>query len=252
MSRNVTMYVEDVDGPRKHIIITDRWSGFRIKSLSLDVQELGFGDLASAVPGLTNIYHITKWSSTNIREVITLSSSSSSKMVCLLSSTTHGADSGPHEFLLPFGIKNMDKSSLTVHPSNFGETTYTRSYWEWTEYILAKHRRTLMEAHVYDAVYASLFTYDRCENVMRAFYNIWCPSTNTLHTPVGEMSISIWDLYSLAGLCPTGLLYDEVIPLAKELFSKSATRSIPLNCKFLVFAFFRLVDGDPTVVTFEG
>lgn len=84
------MYIEDDDGPRKHIII---------------------GEFAPSIPGLADIYLVTKWSSTNTREVLTLSSSSSSQIVSLLSPTVHDADLGPKEFLLPFDIKNLDKSS---------------------------------------------------------------------------------------------------------------------------------------------
>ncbi|KAL2942935.1 Protein MAIN-LIKE 2 [Bienertia sinuspersici] len=35
-------------------------------------------------------------------------------------------------------------------------------------------------------------------NVMRAFCECWCPTTNTLHTQMGELSISLRDLYTFA------------------------------------------------------
>ena len=41
--------------------------------------------------------------------------------------------------------------------------------------------------------------------------------TNTLHTSVGEISITPWDLSILGGLSYTGVFYDEVVQNAQEL-----------------------------------
>ncbi|KAL0285036.1 UNVERIFIED_CONTAM: hypothetical protein Scaly_2831000 [Sesamum calycinum] len=43
-------------------------------------------------------------------------------------------------------------------------------------------------------------------DVIKAFYEAWCPSTNTLPTSFGELCISLWDLHTLAGLPMTGLI----------------------------------------------
>ena len=76
-----------------------------------------------------------------------------------------------------------------------GEWSYIPLYWEWLEDVLFRSKKTLNKAHIYDAVLESLYTYDRNVDVMRAFCKGWCPQTNTLHTSLGEMSISLWDLY---------------------------------------------------------
>ncbi|KAL0461231.1 UNVERIFIED_CONTAM: hypothetical protein Slati_0010700 [Sesamum latifolium] len=96
------------------------------------------------------------------------------------------------------------------------EFRYIKGFWEWTEDILSRCEHKLVAAQVYDSVYASLFTYDRNSDVIKAFCEAWFPSTNTLLTFFGELSISLWDLHTLAGLSMNGLLYDEVVPCAKE------------------------------------
>ena len=80
---------------------------------------------------------------------------------------------------------------------------------------------------------------------MRGFCKGWCPQTNTLHTSLGEMSISLWDLYRLGGLPIFGRLYDEAIPCCEELTgngeeltgSDETKRFIPKSCEHLFMAF---------------
>ncbi|KAL0445561.1 UNVERIFIED_CONTAM: hypothetical protein Slati_1684000 [Sesamum latifolium] len=98
-----------------------------------------------------------------------------------------------------------------------GDFYYTKGYWEWTEDVLNRCGRRLRLISVYDAVYASLFTYDHNFDIIKAFCEAWCPLTNTLLTSAGELSISLWDLHDLAGLPIMGCLYDEVVPSALEL-----------------------------------
>ncbi|KAL0412996.1 UNVERIFIED_CONTAM: hypothetical protein Sradi_1501300 [Sesamum radiatum] len=98
-----------------------------------------------------------------------------------------------------------------------GEFHYTKGYWEWIEDVLSRCEKKLRLINVYDAVYASLFTYDHNSDIIKAFCEAWCPLTNTLLTSAGELSISLWDLHDLAGLPVMGCLYDEVVPSALEL-----------------------------------
>ncbi|KAK4389548.1 hypothetical protein Sango_2291800 [Sesamum angolense] len=99
---------------------------------------------------------------------------------------------------------------------------------------------------IYDAVYASLFTYDHNSDIVKAFCEAWCPLTNTLHTSAGEMSISLWDLHELVGLPMTGCLYDEVVPSALELtgVDEKRERFIPRSCKYLLYAYHLLQSTD--------
>ncbi|KAK6161493.1 hypothetical protein DH2020_004874 [Rehmannia glutinosa] len=119
-----------------------------------------------------------------------------------------------------------------------GEFHYIKGYWEWTEDILSRCKNSLQKVKIYDAVYASLFTYDNNSNIMRAFCKAWCPSTNTLLTSFGELSISLWDLHTLTGLPITGSLYDEVVPCAKELtdFDESASLEGVRGLKMMTFS----------------
>ena len=98
----------------------------------------------------------------------------------------------------------------------------------------------LEEACIHNAVYASLYTYDRNPDIIRAFCEAWCPVTNTLHTSVGELSISLWDLRLLGGLPIVGDIYEEVNPSALELTSVSETtntKCVPHCCEFLFSAY---------------
>ena len=118
-------------------------------------------------------------------------------------------------------------------------------YWEWLEDILIRNKKTLTDAKIYGAVRASLFTYDRNVHAMQAFFEYWCPTTNTLHTSVGEISITLWDLCRIGGLPLFGSFYDEVVPSAKEM------SSLPSSCEYLFAAFHRLSLelGGPDLVT---
>ncbi|KAF3645991.1 putative WRKY transcription factor 19-like [Capsicum annuum] len=127
-----------------------------------------------------------------------------------------------------------------------GEYRHTQGYWEWVEDILAGSAQTLKAAKIYDAVYASLFTYDRNPNILQAFLEAWCPTTNTLLTSAGELSISLWDLYKIGGLSIRGLPYEEVVPNAIELtgVDEKHERFIPCSCEFLFVAFQHLQEGE--------
>ena len=120
-----------------------------------------------------------------------------------------------------------------------GEFGFLKKYWEWTEYVLGNHSEMLEKACIYNAVYASLYTYDRNPDVIRAFCEAWCPTTNTLHTSADELSISLWDLRLLGSLPIVGDLYEELIPSASELtgVDKKNTRFVPQSCEFLFSAY---------------
>ncbi|KAL0298651.1 UNVERIFIED_CONTAM: hypothetical protein Sradi_6524900 [Sesamum radiatum] len=127
-----------------------------------------------------------------------------------------------------------------------GEFRYTKGYWEWTEDVLSRCGDRLRHLKIYDAVYASLFTYDHNSDIVKAFCEALCPLTNTLLTSVGEMSISLWDLYELVRLPMTGCLYDEVVPSALELteIDEKRERFIPRSCKYLLYAYYLLQSAD--------
>ena len=94
---------------------------------------------------------------------------------------------------------------------------FTKGYWEWVEVVLGQHGPFLKGCKLYEAIFASLFSYDRHASITRAFCERWCPTTNTLHTSIGEVSIFLWDLYRIIGLPISGSFYDEMVPSAEEL-----------------------------------
>uniref|UniRef100_M1E0D8 Aminotransferase-like plant mobile domain-containing protein n=1 Tax=Solanum tuberosum TaxID=4113 RepID=M1E0D8_SOLTU len=111
---------------------------------------------------------------------------------------------------------------------------------------LPRHKEILELIKVYDAVYTSLFTYDYDDNVLHAFCELWRPSTNTLSTFVGEMSISLWDLQAIGGIPVQGHFYDEVVPSAKELTQTDTQKELllPQSCRYLFSAFYILAKDD--------
>ncbi|KAA0050333.1 hypothetical protein E6C27_scaffold88G00590 [Cucumis melo var. makuwa] len=80
-------------------------------------------------------------------------------------------------------------------------------------------------------------------DVVRAFCEAWCPSTNTLHTMAGELSISLWDLWSFGGLPIKGDFYEERIPSFKELTSTSwdKTKCLPTTYQYLFQTYYSIV-----------
>ncbi|KAH0672034.1 hypothetical protein KY284_023121 [Solanum tuberosum] len=123
-----------------------------------------------------------------------------------------------------------------------GEYHCIPGYWEWTEDVLSKNGQSLNNACISDAVFASLFTYDRNSNIIQAFCEAWCPQTNTLLTSIGETSISLWDLHILGGLPISGVPYEEVIPNSTELtgLDDKGERFLPRTCECMFAAFHHL------------
>ncbi|KAH0636299.1 hypothetical protein KY289_036214 [Solanum tuberosum] len=144
-------------------------------------------------------------------------------------------------------------SSWHVPPLGFGEVRYTSGYWEWVEDLLTRCKETLDKIKTYDVIFASMFTYDHNENVFQAFYENQRPSTNTVSTFIGELSISLCDLRTIGGLPVHGSFYDEVIPSAKELthVDDQGKSFLPRSCSYLFSAFYRLTKGAIDGVSFR-
>ncbi|KAL2900616.1 Protein MAIN-LIKE 2 [Bienertia sinuspersici] len=124
-----------------------------------------------------------------------------------------------------------------------GDFFFIPGYWEWTEDVLSRYGDILELCSVRDAVYASLYSYDRDTNILRAVCESWCPSTNTLHTMAGELSISLWDLYKLGGLPISGRIYDEAVLDIHTLraHTDKGIRRIPKAYESLLAAYRQIV-----------
>ncbi|KAJ8433884.1 hypothetical protein Cgig2_004606 [Carnegiea gigantea] len=156
----------------------------------------------------------------------------------LLSTHVKMQENLPSFQLLRHDIESERRSwaKLPLH----GEFSYKPLYWEWLEDILVRWKDKLTTLHLFDALYALLFLYDRCSNLIRAVCEYWCLETTTLHTSKGEVSLSIFDIYSFLGLPISGHLYD------KELASK-----LPLSCTYLFIAYHKLMQGRKGKPTIE-
>ena len=129
-------------------------------------------------------------------------------------------------------------SSKTPPLQYKGEFSYLPKYWKWLEDILSRNTKVLSDANLYKPLLASLFMYDRNPHVLQAFLECWCTATNTLHTSVGEVSISLWDLHLIGGLPVYGSFYEKVVPNSKEI------SSLP-SCCHPLFATFHHLSLEP-------
>ncbi|KAF7152593.1 hypothetical protein RHSIM_Rhsim01G0078000 [Rhododendron simsii] len=163
-------------------------------------------------------HHLSRWYTESSRELFNHGKSTFiSGDALLLRSSLHKKNNDSERFLLLGDrIINGDAKWGNTTPQ-FGEISFIDGYWEWLEDVLARNKDMLTSAKIYDVVFASLFTYVRNTNLIRSFCELWCPSTNSLHIPIGKVSISLWDLRQTGGLSIDGIFYDEVVPSAREL-----------------------------------
>ncbi|KAG5553477.1 hypothetical protein RHGRI_011376 [Rhododendron griersonianum] len=206
---------------------------------TLTVHSAFLGAWALQYDPLGDVLHPPQWAIETSCEVI----GSKSDSLALLLQSAHHDEEQPTPFSL---LGHRIQTEEAVWGNTFKaiiDPSYCEGYWEWLEDILSRHEQMLKKAKIYEAIYASLFSYDRLGSVMRHFCELWSPSTNTLHTAAGEMSISLWDLRALGGLPISGLIYDEAVPHADELIGvdKDNTYYLPVNCRYLFLAYHRLL-----------
>ena len=105
---------------------------------------------------------------------------------------------------------------------------------------MGRHGPFLKECKLYEAIFASLFNYDRHASVIRAFSERWCPTTNALHTSIGEVSIFLWDLHRIVGLLMIGSFYDEMVLNTEELSNDATKSSLSPSCQNLFLAYHQI------------
>jgi len=77
--------------------------------------------------------------------------------------------------------------------------------------VLSYFGQHLRSCLLYQAVYASFYSYSYDVHISYAFCENWCLISNTLHIVTGEMLVSLWDLHRIGGLLINGLIYDKTI-----------------------------------------
>ena len=112
-------------------------------------------------------------------------------------------------------------------------------YQNWLEDVLSWCRHLLDATQFFNGV---LFTYDYDKNLMKAFCECQSLLSNTLHTSVGEISITPQDLSILGGLSCTGVFYDEVVQNTQLLdgTNKQGQPYLPYSCHYLFMAYHHL------------
>ncbi|KAF8389524.1 hypothetical protein HHK36_026219 [Tetracentron sinense] len=154
--------------------------------------------------------------------------------------------SSHHEQIHSSGVLSTLGHRITNQETNWrgdfplqGKMFFIPGYWEWAELMLTRNKDILEKSGVYDAILASLFLYNHNADLIRSFCEAWCPITNSIHTPQGEMSLSLWDLKIIGGLPITGEFYDEVVPSLREItgLDEKLTPVLPFSCRFLFLAY---------------
>ncbi|KAL0910558.1 hypothetical protein M5K25_021552 [Dendrobium thyrsiflorum] len=94
-------------------------------------------------------------------------------------------------------------------------------YVMWARYTLQMHQKVLKQAGIYEAIYISLFDYSRLSSSwLQSIIEHWDRATNTCWVGPNEMTITLWDLYTISGLPILGVPYEEYVPADYDLFSR--------------------------------
>ena len=226
--KTVTMINDDNEDFEERTILSVHKSLIDLQSLSVLVTK--------------DPLHISSWSRVTSCKLTNISNSKLNKVKhvsdALLLNSSHLTTSEVHDEFGLLGSRVRDGeakwgSSFKV----LGESFFTEGYWEWVEELLGQHRPFLKGCKLYEAIFASLFSYDRHASMIRVFCERWRPTTNTLHTSIGEVSISLWDLYRIVGLPIIGSFYDEMVPSVEELSNDATKFSLPPSCRNLFLAY---------------
>ncbi|KAL0295983.1 UNVERIFIED_CONTAM: hypothetical protein Sradi_6650400 [Sesamum radiatum] len=211
------VYFKEKSSPsgEHHLIILDNQNQPMEKGTILAVYApLIGGRNVNPWPKLTNSSHLVEW----CQEISLSKNIKACTLRAIHHEPTQQQPSDDFAHLCTLGCSIIEGDAKWDGDLRFTEELhYTKRYWEWTEDVLSRCGDRLRHLKIYDAVYASLFTYDHNFDIVKTFCEAGCPLTNTLLTSTGESSISLWDLQELIGLPMTGCLYDEIVPSALEL-----------------------------------
>ncbi|KAM3282159.1 hypothetical protein P3S67_025804 [Capsicum chacoense] len=238
----------DRETPHSFLEIVENKSDSHAKALTLKVHSSVIGAFPLVRKPLETFLHLTEWSTMKIKDVIdNFLSKIMTEKVLLLKSSTH-----QNGVVASSPSRNGILSSWCVPSSSFEEVRYTSVYWEWIEDVLARNKDNLECNKTYDAIFVSLFMYDHNNNVLQAFYENWRPSTNTVSTFIGELSISLWDLRNIRGLHIHGSFYDEFILSAKKFtyVDDKGKPFLPRIWSHLFLAFYHLTKDVTDDVSF--
>ncbi|KAL0911696.1 hypothetical protein M5K25_019854 [Dendrobium thyrsiflorum] len=96
-----------------------------------------------------------------------------------------------------------------------------RGYVPWARYVLRAHKSVLKKAGIYEAVYASMFSFESIPHSwMKGVIEFWDPTTNTCWVGSEELTMTLWELQAVSGLPIFGRRYEECIPPDEELFRR--------------------------------
>ena len=125
-------------------------------------------------------------------------------VVYLLHSMHHEKSSMITEFCMLQRQIISGKSRWGLNILFYGEFSYIYLYWELTKHVVSCLEQLLRSCLLYQAEYASLYSYSHDVHILRVFCQSWRCTTNTLCT-----MIFLWDLHRVDGLPINGRIYNE-------------------------------------------
>ncbi|KAL0361287.1 UNVERIFIED_CONTAM: Membrane-associated progesterone-binding protein 4, partial [Sesamum radiatum] len=222
----------------------------KVKGTTLCVHESADITRLSKSRSLSKSMHIHEWSEEVTRDTLDPRSNVSSQTkVLLLKSSLHGVKTDA-EFILPNRQLAAIGTSWRTPQSRYGEVSFYPAIGSGQKTCLAIMRTSFMRQDPCRCTRIS-FHVRLQQHVLQAFLELWCPSMNTLHTAVGEISISLWTFVTLRLAC-CGEFYDEVVPSSKDLLGDETCKpSVPRSCKYLLLAYHHLPKDSNGVLIFD-
>jgi len=86
-----------------------------------------------------------------------------------------------------------------------------------TLYVLAHFEEDLRRLGLYEAVRATCYGIHISVVNFYSIFELYCPTTGTLFTPVGELGIALHEMWKVSALPMGSLPYEEYFPCEAEL-----------------------------------
>nr|GLL37515.1 zinc finger BED domain-containing protein RICESLEEPER 2-like [Ipomoea trifida] len=127
--------------------------------------------------------------------------------------------------------------SWSKHLKFDGEFSFTKCYWEWAEDILNHFGKVLKKWSIYDAVYASLFTYDCNTSIIQAFLRRMVPTNEYLSDITRRSDHLTSGLAHSWWITPTWRSRYQVPPARKETKGRRSRPKATYNPSGVIDAF---------------
>lgn len=126
----------------------------------------------------------------------------------------------------------VDECSTMKFPTKLNSATKGRPRPIWGVHLLVVGlfllHTVLKKSSLYEPIWASQFSHQVQDELLKFLMARWCPNTNTIHTCYRELGISLWDIFHITGLLIAWR--DEFFPTTTSLRTRSS--HTPQGCYF--------------------